>query len=86
MYDNLKSPSAYSSTKQDKYTMDPRHLSQKQQKNFGQKWFLNNKIKKKNFQKKIWEKIKFLKSIFEKNFFWQKNLKKKSESTSSNYT
>ena len=54
--------------KQDKYAMDPGrqiHLSNKK-KNFGQKWFLNNKIKKNLgiFFKKIFVK-KILKNIFQ---------------------
>ena len=81
-------------SKQDKYTMDPGpqiHLSNND-KNFGQKWFLN-KIKKyfrkkKLFFRKNLEKIKFRKNLFLKKFetnFWKKILKI-FFSTSSNYT
>ena len=68
--------------KQDKYKMHPGcqiYLSN-DKKNFGQKWFLNNKIKK-NFQKNFFStknlgeskvcEIKFVKKIF-----LHKNLKK----------
>ena len=60
------------------------NLTQQQQKNFGKKWFLNNKIKK-NFLKIVF--------LLEKNFFWKKleiffdfSFLKNNLSTSSNYT
>ena len=58
----------WSSNKQDKYTMDPERQIYLgiNTKIVGQKWFLNNKIKK-NLQKK-WEKQN-LGEIFLENFF-----------------
>ena len=73
-------------SKQDKYTMEPGsqiYLSNNK-KNFGQKWFLNYKIKKNFlffFSEKVWPKMIFEQQnqkIFPEIFFWifRKILKK----------